>query len=92
MFDCSLQGLMLLFLDKIDDFGNKNEELYNPSIKNVLAIISAMPHQFFGAGLRRLQYFFSSGLQTSVTSTLKQVIKIVFNEKIWSMVRYMCKH
>lgn len=52
MFDCSLQGLMLLFLDKIDDFGNKNEQLYNPSIKNVLAIISGMPHQFFGAGLQ----------------------------------------
>ena len=29
----SLQGLLLLFLDKRDDFPNKNEEFYNPSIK-----------------------------------------------------------
>ena len=28
----SLQGLLLLFLDKRDDFANKNEEFYNPSI------------------------------------------------------------
>ena len=29
----SSQGLLLLFLDKRDDFANKNEEIYNPSIK-----------------------------------------------------------
>ena len=29
----SLQGLLLLFLDKRDDFDYKNEEFYNPSIK-----------------------------------------------------------
>ena len=29
----SLQGLLLLFFDKRDDFANKNEEFYNPSIK-----------------------------------------------------------
>ena len=29
----SLQGLLLLFLDKRDDFANKNEEFHNPSIK-----------------------------------------------------------
>ena len=29
----SLQGLLLLFLDKHDDFANKNEEFYNASIK-----------------------------------------------------------
>ena len=28
----SLQGLLLLFLDKQDDFANKNEDFYNPSI------------------------------------------------------------
>ena len=32
----SLQGLLLLFLDKPDDFANKNEEFYNPSIKKIL--------------------------------------------------------
>ena len=32
----SLQGLLLLFLDKRDDFYNKNEEFYNPSIKKIL--------------------------------------------------------
>ena len=33
---CSLQGLLLLFLDKREDFANKIEEFYNPSIKKIL--------------------------------------------------------
>ena len=47
----SLQGLLLLFLDKRDDFANKNEEFYNPSIKKLLVTINGMPHQHFRAGL-----------------------------------------
>ena len=46
----SLQGLLLLFLDKRDDFTNKNEEFYNPSIKKILVTITGMPH-LFAAGL-----------------------------------------
>ena len=49
---CSLQGLLLLFLDKRDDFANKNQEFYNPSIKKILTTISGMPHQLFAAGLQ----------------------------------------
>ena len=48
----SLQGLLLLFLDKRDAFANKNEEFYNTSIKKVLVTINGMPHQLFGAGLQ----------------------------------------
>ena len=48
----SLQGLLLLFLDKHDDFANKNEEFYNPSIKKILTTINGMPHQLFAAGLQ----------------------------------------
>ena len=48
----SLQGLLLLFLDKRDYFANKNEELYNPSIKKILTTINVMPHQLFAAGLQ----------------------------------------
>ena len=48
----SLQGLLLLFLDKRDDFANKNEEFYNPSIKEILTTINGMPHQLFAAGLQ----------------------------------------
>ena len=48
----SLQGLLLLFLDKRDDFANKNEEFYNPSIKKILTTITGMPHQLFAAGLQ----------------------------------------
>ena len=48
----SLQGLLLLFLDKRDDFANKNEEFYNPSIRKILVTINVMPHQLFGAGLQ----------------------------------------
>ena len=49
---CSLQGLLLLFLDKRDDFTNKNEEFYNPSIKKILTTINEVPHQLFAAGLQ----------------------------------------
>ena len=48
----SLQGLLLLFLDKRDDLANKNEEFYNPSIKKILTTINEMPHQLFAAGLQ----------------------------------------
>ena len=47
-----MQGLLLLFLDKRDDFANKNEEFYNPSIKKILTTINGMPHQLFAAGLQ----------------------------------------
>ena len=48
----SLQGLLLLFLDKRDNFANKNEEFYNSSIKKVIITINSMPHQLFAAGLK----------------------------------------
>ena len=48
----SLQGLLLLFLDRLDGFANKNEEFYNPSIKKVLVTINGMPHQLFATGLQ----------------------------------------
>ena len=50
LFVCSLQGL--LFLDKPDDFANKNEEFYNLSIKKILATINRIPYQLFAAGLQ----------------------------------------
>ena len=48
----SLHGLLLLFLDKRDDFANKNEEFYNPTIKKIFVTINGMPHQLFAAGLQ----------------------------------------
>ena len=47
----SLRGLLLLFLDKHDDFANKNEEFYNPSMKKTLVRINGMPHQLYTGGL-----------------------------------------
>ena len=52
LFVRSLQGLLLLFPDKCDNFGNKNEGFYNSSIKNILTTINDMPHQLFAAGLQ----------------------------------------
>ena len=52
LFVRSLQGLLLLFLDKRDDFANKDEEIYNRSIKKILVTINGMPHQLFAAGLQ----------------------------------------
>ena len=53
----SLQGLLLLFLDKRDDFANKNEEFYNPSIKKTLVTINGMSHQLFAAGLQEREIY-----------------------------------
>ena len=53
----SLQGLLLLFFDKRDDFANKNEEFYNPSIKKILVTINGMPHQLFVAGLQAREIY-----------------------------------
>ena len=46
----SLQGLLLLFVDKRDDFADKNEEFYNPSIKKISITINGDPLQLLGAG------------------------------------------
>ena len=43
-----LQGLLLLFVDKRDDFANKNEEFYNPSIAKILLTINGMLNKLFG--------------------------------------------
>ena len=53
----SLQGLLLLFLDKRDDFGNKNEKFYNSSIKKILVTINGMPHQLFATGLQAREIY-----------------------------------
>ena len=45
---CSLQGLLLLFFD---DFATKNEGFYNPTIKEVLAAINAIPHKLFAVSI-----------------------------------------
>ena len=53
----SLPGLLLLFIDKGDDFANKNEKLYNPDIKKILVAINGMPHQLFVAGLQAREIY-----------------------------------
>ena len=53
----SLQSLLLLFVDKRDDFANKNEEFYNPSIKKILVTINGMLHQLFKVGLQAREIY-----------------------------------
>ena len=48
---CSLQGLLLLCLNKRDDLADKNEEFYNPTNKNILIKINDIAHQLFAAGI-----------------------------------------
>ena len=43
----SLQGLLLLFVDKQNDFANENEKFYNTSVKKILATINGIPHQLY---------------------------------------------
>ena len=50
----SFQGLLLLFLDKQDDFANKNGEFYNPSIKKIITTINGMQLDY------RLEIFIQS--------------------------------
>ena len=47
----SLQGLLLLFIDKRDDFADKSEEFYNPRVKKILVRIG-IPHQLYKSGLQ----------------------------------------
>ena len=47
----SLQGLLLLFVDKQNDFANENEKFYNPSIKKILTTINGIPHQLYPGGV-----------------------------------------
>ena len=54
LFVRSLQGLLLLFLGKRDDFLYKNEEFYNPSIKKILTTINGIPNQHFAGGYEHL--------------------------------------
>ena len=53
----SLQGLLLLFLDKRDDFANKNEEFYNPSINIILVTINGDHHPLFKGGLGAMDIY-----------------------------------
>ena len=53
----SFQGLLLLFLNKRDDFANKNEEFYNPSINKILVTINGMPQQLLPAGLQAREIY-----------------------------------
>ena len=48
----SLQGVLLLFLDKRNEFANKNEVFCNPSINKILVAINGMPHQLYAGGLQ----------------------------------------
>ena len=48
----SLQGLLLLCLDKRNDLANKNEEFYNPSINKILVIINGISLQLDRTGLQ----------------------------------------
>ena len=47
----SLQTLLLLFVDKQNDFANENEKFYNPSIKKILTTINGIPHQLYPGGV-----------------------------------------
>ena len=65
----SLQGLLLLFLDKRDDFANKNEEFYNLSIKKILTTINGMSHQLFATGLQARDIYPKLNIFTGNTLT-----------------------
>ena len=72
-----MQGLLLLFLDKRDDFANKNEEFYNPSITKILVTINGAPHQLYSGGLQprdiypeRKKYFYKENSDVTIDEFL----------------------
>ena len=88
---CSLQGLLLLFLDKHDDFANENEEFHNSSIKKILTTINGVPHQLFAAGLQARDIY-PELKKIFIQRTLECDMGSVFNNKIWVMDRYTFEH
>ena len=87
----SLQGLLLLLLDKRDDFANKNEDFYNPSINKVFTTINAMPNQLFAAGLQARNIY--PELKKYFYREHSNVILVrVFNNKICFMDRHAFKY
>ena len=72
----SLQGLLLLFLDKRDDFAHKNEEFYK---KTIVTTINGMPLQLFAAGLQARDIY-----QELKKYFYKEKSNVrIFNSKIW---------
>ena len=66
-----MQGLLLLFLNKRDDFANKNEEFCNPNIKTILATINEMPHELFATGLQARDIYPESNVSWEEFLTIK---------------------
>ena len=46
-----MQGLLLLFFYKRDDYANKNEEFYNSCIKKILVKTDVMPYKLYKGDL-----------------------------------------
>ena len=84
----SLPGLLLLFLEKSDEFTNKNEEFYNSSIKKTLTAINGMPHQLFAAGLQARERYLPRVKKVFLQREIQCDMGRVFNNKIWVMDRY----
>ena len=81
----SLRGLLLLFLDKRDDFANKNEEFYNPNIKKILVTINGMPHQLFPAGLQARDIYPEYFYKENYNVTLEEFLATKFG--LWINTR-----
>ena len=47
-----MQVLLVLFIENSDDFPNKNEEFYNPSINKISVMINWISLQLYRAGLQ----------------------------------------
>ena len=82
----SLQVLLLLFLDKRDDFTNKNEEFYNPSIKKIIVMINGVLINFL-----RLDYRLGTFIR-SWKNIFTRNMGRVFNGKICLMDWYAVKY
>ena len=86
-----LQGLLLLFLEKLDDdFADKNEEFYNPSIKKILVAINGIPHQLFATGLQLGT--FTQSWKNIFTRNILMWHGRIFNDKVCIMDWYTFEH
>ena len=81
----SLQGLMLLFLDKRDEFAIKNEKFCNSIIKEVLTTTSSMAYQIFATYVQAKD-------PELKTCLCKEHLKVTWEEFLTTMGRYTFKY
>ena len=95
----SLQGLLLLFVGKQNDFANKNEKFYNPLIKKILTTINGIPHQLYPGGVlsrdifpEAKKYFYKPDSDVTCGEFLKTKFGFWIDVRCMYVCMYVCMY